>query len=265
MKTIRKIAVFVIAVFVLSSCVSPRPKKQSMDKSIKIALIKYEMARNIIAHKDYENLPKAFLYLKEAKQVLKNDPRVDYLLAIAYKLRKNDAMYEKYLKETLKIDKNFYDAYNALGIFYFEKKQYKKALEMFTKLINNPLYPAADVAFFNRSRVYLKLNQTQKAIDDLESAIVFSNYLNPVYFKNLIAIYIAKKDYINALKTINLMEQHEGENCYTITTRAFCFIKLKQFGQAVKTLNKIKDVSSNCFKKKEALLEEIDNDTNINN
>ncbi|AEA33233.1 tetratricopeptide repeat protein [Hippea maritima] len=267
-RIIHKLILVAISIAFISSCspVNSNIKQPTENqKKIRLALIQYEMARNIILHKDYKNLSQAFTYLNQAKKVLNNDPRVYYMLAIAYKMRKNLDKYEENLKRAIQINPNFFDAYNGLGIYYFEKGQYKKALEIFTKLINNPLYPGADVAFFNRSRVYLKLKNIKAAEDDLKSAIIFSNYSNKLYYKNLISIQMANREYIKALETLMEMENRIGQSCYTITTKALCFIKLRDFKRAKDELNKIKDVSSPCALKKIKLLEEIEDDNNTNN
>ena len=256
--------VAVVVFLVISGCVPVQHNTISKSKKIKIALINYEMARNIIVHKDYKNLANAFKYLEKAQKTLKNDPRIYYLYAIAYQLRGNLKMYEFYLKKTIAADKNFFDAYNALGIYYFSLGEYQKAIELFTRLIKNPLYPNADIAFYNRALVWLKLGKTKRALEDLRNAVIFSSYTNPTYFKALINLEIENKMYILALKDLETMEEHLGQSCFTKLKKALCYIKLKQFNQAVDELNKIKNTAPNCLEEKNKLLEEIKNDNNTN-
>jgi len=265
MKELSKILIVIMVGFLLAGCVAPQRGTISKAKRIKIALIKYEMARNIIIHKDYRNLANAFKYLEEARKTLRNDPRVYYLLAIAYQLRGNTKEYEFYLKKTISIDKNFFDAYNALGIYYFGLRKYNKAIDMFTKLIKNPLYPSADVAFYNRALVYMSLGKTKYAIDDLRNAIVFSNYSNPVYYKALINLEIKNKMYLRALKDLTNMEDRLGESCFIELKKALCYIRIKEFNQALWELSRIKQTAGNCYDDKNRLLKEIENDNNTNN
>jgi len=253
-----------VVFLVVSACTPIQHNTLSNSKKIKIALINYEMARNIIVHKDYKNLANAFRYLEKAQKTLKNDPRIYYLYAIAYQLRGNMRMYEFYLKKTLEIDKNFFDAYNALGIYYYTLGEYQKALEMFTKLIKNPLYPNTDIAFYNRALVWLKLGKTKRALEDLRNAVIFSSYTNPTYYKALINLEIKNKMYILALKDLEGMEEHLGSSCYTKLKKALCYLNLKQFRQAVDELNKVKETTPNCLEEKNKLLEEIKNDNNTN-
>ncbi|WP_022670890.1 tetratricopeptide repeat protein [Hippea alviniae] len=265
MSKFSKLILILIAAIILSSCASTPKRELTKDKAVQIALIKYEMARNIILHKDYKNLAEAFGYLEDAKKILKNDPKVYYMLAIAYQMRKNMRKYEEYLKKTIKIDPNFFDAYNALGIYYYQVKKYNKAIEMFTKLIENPLYSGADVAFYNRALVYLSLGKIKQAEEDLQDAVIFSGYSNPLYIKTLINVQIANKEYLKALKTISDMENNMGRSCFTQIKRAFCLFKLNEKQQALSVLNDIKGSSDKCIEQKNALLKEIENDINANN
>ncbi len=261
----RLIVIFLSVMILFSCATTPQNKRVNNDKATKIALIKYEMARNIILHKDYKNLAEAFKYLEDAKKVLRDDPKVYYMLAIAYQMRKNMKKYEEYLKKTIQVDPNFSDAYNALGIYYYQKKQYDKAIKMFTKLIENPLYSAADVAFYNRALVYLSLGKIDDAEEDLRDAIIFSGYSNSLYIKTLINVQIANKEYLKALKSIAEIESHTGKSCFTQTKMAFCLFKLNKKQQALELLNQIKDNSEKCIKQKNALLKEIENDNNTDN
>ncbi len=265
MRSVARLFTLLITLVLLFGCTTvPQNKNIPQSKKVRIALIKYEMARNIIMHKDYKNLANAFKYLNEAKKTLKNDPRVYYLFAIAYQLRGNMNMYEFYLKKTISVDKNYFDAYNALGIYYFELKKYNDAIHMFTTLIQNPLYPNADVAFYNRALVYLKIGKITNSLNDLRNAVIFSNYSNPTYYTALINLEIKQKMYLRALRDLESMEEHLGETCYTKLRKAYCYIKIKEFGQAKAELNKIKQTYGSCYDKKNLLLKELKNDNNTN-
>ena len=223
----------------------------------KLAYLEYEMARNIILHKDYTRLPEAFKHLKNARTLLDNDPRIYYMTALAYRMRNDKEKYVAYLNEAIKKDKNFFDAYNALGIYYYEKKEYKKALETFSKLITNPLYPHGDVAFFNRSRVYIKLKELKKAQNDMNSALMFSGYRNKTYWENLILLQLEQKEYKKALGNIQKMALASGETDYTHYIRALCYSKLGMPSKAKKELKYIKDDNPDYFVLKKELLNSI--------
>ncbi len=269
----RRLFLVVISLF-LAGCVTGGVSYNAKpalpkDKQIKIALLKYEMARNIILHKDYAHLAEAFGYLDEAQKVLKNDPRIYYIKALAYQMRGNRKLYAEYLRKAIEADKNFFDAYNALGVYYFEKGNYKKALALFTKLINNPLYAHTDIAFYNRSRVYLKLSELARAEDDLESALAFSSYGSKVYWKALIFVEMMRKEYLKALENLYKMEDYTGPSYYIDYTRALCYYKLDMPDKALEQLNRIKDDDPKYAVLKAQLLRKIErsihNDNNTDN
>ncbi len=264
----KKITYLFIAALVLSlySCATmPANNNQlSMQKKQKIALLKYEMARNIILHKDYTRLPDAFRYLNQAVEVFPNDPKMYYMIALAYQMRGNKKKYVIYLNKAIEKNSKFFDAYNALGIYYFEEGFYSRAIDMFTKLIKNPLYMHPDIAFFNRSRVYLKLGKLRMAQNDVESALMFSNYKNTVYWKSLIALEMMRKQYTSALTSLYKMEQYIGPSYYIDYTRALCYVKLSMFDKARESLDKIKNDNARYYELKMELLQKID-DSNPNN
>ncbi len=256
----KKIIGFIAVLMLLSSCATTQRYPNSISspqKSEKLAYLEYEMARNIILHKDYSRLPEAFKHLNNARNVLEDDPRIYYMIALAYKLRNDSDKYVAYLNESIKKDKNFFDAYNALGIYYYEKKEYQKAIDTFSKLIHNPLYPHADFAFFNRSRVYIKLKKYKKAENDMRSALLFSGYRNRIYWQNLISIQIEEKKYQEALKSLNKMEIYTGASDFTHYSKALCYTNLSMFEKAKKELQHIKESNPDYYALKNRLLEKI--------
>ena len=255
----KKIFFVIATILLLSSCANMNSNvSHNNQKSQKIATLKYEMARNIIAHKDFVKLADAFSYLNDAIKINPNDPRFYYTMALAYKLRNNDKQYVIYLNKAIEKDKNYFDAFNALGIYYYSKKFYTRAIDMFTKLTNNPLYHNADVAFFNRSRVYLTQNKIEEAENDLESALMFSNYKNKIYWQNLISLQISQKEYYIALKNLFQMERTLRPSCYTHYYKALCYEKLSLFDQAKDELKKISNDNLDYLVLKRRLLKEIE-------
>ena len=233
-------------------------------KNKKIAVLKYEMARNIVLHKDYTNLANAFRYLNEAEKVLPNDPKIYYIKALAYQLRGNKKEYVIFLNKAIAKDKSFFDAYNALGIYDYEEGFYNRAIDMFTRLIKNPLYSHPDIAFFNRSRVYIKLREYAKAENDIESALMFSNYKSRIYWKSLIALRIRQKHYLQALTSLYQMENNTGSSYYTFYMKALCYERLSMYGKAKEELNKIKNDDPEYSVLKMKLLQKINADNSNN-
>ncbi len=264
MKKFTSLFIVIVMLSLFSCATSYNNNYLSTQQKRQIAIIKYEMARNIILHKDYTKLPDAFKYLQQAISVFPNDPKMYYMMALAYQLRNDKKQYVIYLNKAIEKDKKFFDAYNALGIYDFEEGFYLRALALFTKLIQNPLYMHPDIAFFNRSRVYLKLGKLRKAQNDIESALIFSNYKNRIYWKNLISIEIMQKHYLPALTSLYRMEQYLGPSYYIDYMKALCYTKLSMFSKAISELHKIKNDDARYYALKLELLKKI-NDSNSNN
>src|SRR5579885_2807797 len=74
------------------------------------------------------------------------------------------ADYEK----AVDLNPNLYRAYAAMGAIYREKKDYRRAMEAYTKSISAK--PNVD-AYFERGQTYVALGDFQKAIDDYDKAI----------------------------------------------------------------------------------------------
>jgi tetratricopeptide (TPR) repeat protein len=84
------------------------------------------------------------------------------------KLKQYKRAIEDYSK-AIELDLKFADAYNNRGNAYDELKQYKRAIEDYNKAIElNPTYA---MAYYNRGNAYGKLKQHEKAIEDYSKAI----------------------------------------------------------------------------------------------
>ena len=229
----------------------------SQSNTSKTAQIYYEMAKNIIINKDYSRLPEAFSYLDKAKKIEPSNPNIYFIYALAYRLKKDDNTSKQYLEKTINLDKNYYDAYNELGVIYYDEGKYSEAKELFDKLINTLTYSNIDVAYYNRAILYIKLNEIPKAINDLQSAILYSDYKNPLYWHKLIEVYFYEKDYQKALLVIQDMESHLGPSDYIHYTKALCYYYLGLFDQAKDSLSKIANTDNYYTIEKDLLLKKM--------
>lgn len=249
-------ALILLVSFAIVSC-STMQSETNQSPSDKVAQIYYEMAKNIIVNKDYSKLPEAFTYLDKAKSIEATNPNIYFVYALAYRLKKDDNTAKQYLEKTIDLDKKYYDAYNELGVIYFDEGNYTKAKELFDKLIDTLTYTNIDVAYYNRAVLYLALKENQKAVNDLESAIIYSDYKNPLYWQKLIEVYFREKDYQKALLTTQNMESHLGPSDYIHYTKALCFYHLGLFEQAKDSLSKINSADNYFSIEKDLLLKKM--------
>ncbi|MGB9744107.1 MAG: tetratricopeptide repeat protein [Desulfurella sp.] len=253
----RKIAIVLILLvsFSIVSC-QTMPSSTQSDGS-KVAQIYYEMAKNIIVNKDYSKLSEAFVYLNKAKDIEPSNPNIYFIYALAYRLKKDDNTAKQYLEKTINLDKNYYDAYNELGVIYYEEGNYSKAKELFDKLIDTLTYPNIDVAYYNRAILYLTLKENHKAVNDLESAIMYSDYKNPLYWQKLIEVYLNENNYQKVLIVAQEMESHLGPSDYIHYIKALCYYHLGLFDQAKDSLSKINNQDNYFSIEKDLLLKKM--------
>lgn len=227
----------------LSSCATTNPAQNKRE-----SLIYYEMGRNIVYHKDIKALPQAFTYLEHARKLDPSNPQIYYMIGMAYRLRGEREKAKNYFLQAIERDKKFGDAYNALGIAYAEDNEFEKAIQCFTKLIDDPTYPHPDLAYYNRASVYMKLKNWEKAEEDLEDAIAFSNGENRDYLQALSFLYIAKKDYWKALITMNKIAEKFGMTDDIKYYKGYCYLKLSLRKRAENILHSI-DKKSPFYKR----------------
>jgi len=256
MKKITILVFVVFYIFYTVSCVSIQSSPQLTDKS-KMAQIYCDMAKNIVVNKDYSKLPEAFSYLEKAKELEPSNPNIYFVYALAYKLKKDNNEAIKYLEKTISLDKDYYDAYNELGVIYYDEGKYVQAKDIFDKLINTLTYHNIDVAYYNRAILFLTLKETQKAINDLESAIMYSDYKNPLYWQKLIEVYFSENNYQKALIAIQSMENYLGPSDYIHYIKALCYYHLGLFEQAKDSLSKISNNDNYFAIEKDLLLKKM--------
>jgi tetratricopeptide (TPR) repeat protein len=83
-------------------------------------------------------------------------------------LRRDDEAIADFEKAT-DVNPNLALAYAALGSIYRDRKDYKRAMEAYTKSINSK--STVDV-YFERGQTYESLGEHQKAVDDFDRAIL---------------------------------------------------------------------------------------------
>jgi len=112
-------------------------------RAIELAPEKGEVYTNIgIILAEEKKYNKAIWYLKKAIQNpnYKNKEKAFYNLALIYKKMGDDEKYEEHLKKALSYNPYFVNAYISLGNYYLSKKDYRNALDVFTKGYNIGIY-----------------------------------------------------------------------------------------------------------------------------
>ncbi len=103
----------------------------------------------------------------ESQLFYKCDPEVYNLMGVIYLNLKDWKKAEESLSRALKIDPNFSEAYNNLGLLFLLQGKYQTAISYFEKAIANPLYTNAHSAKTNMAQAYYLLGDKEKALEIL--------------------------------------------------------------------------------------------------
>lgn len=175
----RNIAIALVIIFVSFGCTVKQQNVHSataINKNSERAKLYRKMASNIIAHKDYKNIPEALRYLDKSNALIPNNSETAYLKGISYMIEgKLDAAF-KWLQKSIDINKQYTPARNALGIWYAKNKQWNEAIIQFSLAINLSKYSYPIVSYYNRAIAYEKTGRYRSAIKDLKSAITLGKY-----------------------------------------------------------------------------------------
>ncbi len=101
------------------------------------------------------------------------------------------------MKKVVELDKNFFKAYDNLGVAYQEKKDYETALQYHAKAIS--INPSWANAYNNRASALILLGKYDQSINDLNKALSLNpNYPDALY--NLGYIFYKTSKFENSIK-----------------------------------------------------------------
>lgn len=83
-----------------------------------------------------------------------------------------DEQAESDFKRSIKIDKNYSDAYNNFGWFLCQRGRAKESLPQFLEALKNPLYATPEVAYANAGLCALKAGELPTAESYLQRALI---------------------------------------------------------------------------------------------
>ena len=176
-------------------------------------------------------------WLKTAKSSPLN-PRVNYNLATAYRNAGNikEAMF--FYQKAIEINPAFAEAYNNLGLLYFEKLgKANEALILFNKAIG--LKPSYPLAYYNRGKVYQDRGDLDKAISDYDKAIE----LDPGYalsYNNRGFAYQNKGDFQKAISDYSKAIELDPQLALAYYNRAYTYFLKKEYAESWRDINKFK-------------------------
>lgn len=164
-------SLFVLLIlFSLAGCASKGEGEQTTSQRARgIAAIHTELAAAYFGREQYA------IALQELGIALQADPTY----APGYNVRglirmalHEDEQAEADFKRSIKIDKNYSDAYNNFGWFLCQRGRAKESLPQFLEALKNPLYSTPEVAYANAGLCALKAGELSTAESYLQRALI---------------------------------------------------------------------------------------------
>ena len=174
----------VILLFFLFSCATVNNSVNSSPRNADI----YSKAIAAVGAKDYLEAKKYFL--QSLKSGYKPVGTNYYLGLIEYKLGNLDKA-EQYLKRCIELDNEVTDAHNTLGAIYAEKREYRKAIEEFKKVLADKSYLFPENALYNLALLYYNLGEYDNSILFCKKALTVVPKSPAVYY--LVGLNLFKK------------------------------------------------------------------------
>ena len=140
------------------------------------------------------------------------------------------------LNQAITLNPNFAEAYNNLGLAYYRLKNYTQAIENYTKSIdlNNP---ELHFPYNNRGLAYAKLKNYEQAFSDYNQAIkINSDYFEA--YNNRGAAYYDLKNYSQAISDWTQAIQLNPNYAEAYNNRGVAYRKLQKYEQAIKDFTK---------------------------
>ena len=163
-----------------------------IDKDYKNALPVISYARELDPHNGrvlhalgatYYNLNeyhKSIYYLKEAKKFI-IDVNTFYILGLSYSKLNMFKEAEEELKQAIYLNPKFTEGYHYLGLLYFQKKDYSKAIEKWNKILEiEPDFSNKYIVLNNLGMVYKKKEMPDEALEYFIQALQLAPEDSPV-------------------------------------------------------------------------------------
>ena len=181
---------FSLVVSLTSSCATT-PKEDTLQK----AKAHYQLG---VSYLNDNNIQPAFVEFQKALELNPDDKETLNAIGVIYLLKLEDyARAIEFLQKALRVDKNYSEAWNNLGVAYERMGRYNEAIEAYKTALQNTFYRNPEKAFNNLGRVYYRIKRYDDAIDAYREAIKrVSDFSLPYY--GLALCYNAAGKYGNA-------------------------------------------------------------------
>lgn len=167
----RALAVFLL---ILASCSSSNKVTQSKE----YARLHLQLGTSLLTQKNYPGALQEFL---DAEKFDPNDAVIQNNLGIAYYVRNDLKNAENHLKRSLELNPKYSDARSNYGRLLLDKKDYSGALEQFTIVSKDLLYPYPEKIRTHLGLAYLEMKKLAAAEQQFVSALEINKKYCPAW------------------------------------------------------------------------------------
>ena len=190
----RKLVSLFLIMLLSVSCAST-PKEDTLQK----AKAHYQLG---VSYLNDNNIQPAFVEFQKALELNPDDKETLNAIGVIYLLKLEDnARAVEFLQKALRLDKNYSEAWNNLGVAYERMGKYNEAIDAYKTALLNTFYRNPEKAFINLGRVYYRIRRYDDSIDAYREAIKrVSDFSLPYY--GLALSYNAAGKYGNAASAL---------------------------------------------------------------
>ncbi len=189
-------------------------------------------------YKQKNNYKNAVKILENIYKQSKNKLEILKEIVSIYKIHiKDKAKVEEYCKKILEIEPEDIDANIKIGRIYFNRKEYKKSLEHYNRIINKPEFIGYPKTYFEIGFSYYKLGNEEKALEFLTIAEK-GGYTDINLYNVCGVLYLKREQYIKALGYFEKVISLDPFNASAYNNSGIIYMKLKRYSDAIKNFKK---------------------------
>ncbi len=160
----KKVFISLLFILLFSACATVENSSNNTSNNIETSNSGENYYSSAIAYLGIKNYELAKINFLKAIQYHYNLVGSYYYLGLIEYSQNNLELAEKYLLKCLKLNDKITDAHNTLGAIYAKKKQYRKAIEEFKKVLKDTSYLFPENALYNLALLHYNLKEYDESI-----------------------------------------------------------------------------------------------------
>ncbi|MFQ5961380.1 MAG: tetratricopeptide repeat protein [Candidatus Methylomirabilales bacterium] len=187
MKNVRTFFQTILILLLLVGC-APKEKEASPE----LAAARYQLG---VAYFDAGNYRAALPELSKAAELAPSNAEYRNALGMALLFTRKLDPAIKVFEEAIAIEPKFSEAKNNLASAYIMKGELERAKPLLAQVLDDPLYPTPQFAYFNLARIYERQGKIDEAIEEYKLALdIRPDYVDAHYNLGLLYLQQGRTD-----------------------------------------------------------------------